>query len=180
EKGGVLCFFLLARVSMPYEGFRFGISRGSTSRSENIDSYYQFSYGTLQHPLSWVDVCFDIPTGQHELEWALAWPGFFDPQYDNIPGYREMVEESRVERKKEPEHYPSGEVLLDNVRFFPWPYDDFETGDFSRQKWKIYGDGSPWVISETNAAFEGRYAAHARPTLDTPRGTSKLELALDT
>ena len=71
----------------------------------------------------------------------------------------------------------SGDVFVDNVRFYPFFYDDFETGIFSPQTWKQNGDGAPWIISDFNAF--GRYSAHVGPTVDYPSGTSNLELIVD-
>jgi len=63
------------------------------------------------------------------------------------------------------------------VRFFPFVFDDFETGDFSNTKWKQNGSGAPWVISNEYAI--GQYSAHASPSLDFPSGQSNLELIVD-
>ncbi len=84
-----------------------------------------------------------------------------------------------------------GHVLLDNVRFFPFVWDDFESGDFSRQKWKqpsidgsggppgkVVQPGAPWTISEEYAI--GRYSAYVGASLEYPHWSrSDLKLHVD-
>ena len=110
-----------------------------------------------------------------KLEWSMAWPAYYDRRYDQhrIDQWIGMSKEYSVENRK----LPSGQVLMDNVRFFPFVYDNFETGDFSATKWRQNGTGGPWKISEENAI--GRYSAHASPTADFQSGTSNLELTVD-
>ncbi|KAL7539895.1 hypothetical protein ACHAXR_009688, partial [Thalassiosira sp. AJA248-18] len=155
--GGRICFILIADAAMPWEDLRF-----------HVDSrFYQFSRGTKKYS-GWVDICVDIRPGKHVLEWSMAWPHYYDNRYSERPT---MVEHNPPENQ----YPPSGQVALDNVRFYPFFYDNFQTGDFSLQKWKQQGDGAPWVISEENE----RYSAHCGPTLDNPSGTSNLEFAVD-
>jgi len=164
--GGRICFYLFAEVALPWEDFRVYLYSDTSNQA-----FYQFTQGTTRYPGSWVDVCFEIPAGKHVLEWALAWPAYYDKAFEERK-VAELIEQSRQHK-----HLPSGHVRMDNVRFYPFVYDNFETGDFSLQKWRQYGDGAPWVISDFNA--HGRYSAHARPTIDIPNGMSNLELAVD-
>lgn len=84
-----------------------------------------------------------------------------------------MIELARTLSSK-----PSGKIWLDNVRFFPLLYDNFETGDFSLNKWRQTGDGAPWVISD-EYAHSGRFSAHTGSTIEHPSGRSNLQLAVD-
>ena len=146
--GGKICFALFAEVAMPWEAFRFLLAS---------DDFYRFDYGTTRTPGSWVDYCFEIPPGKKTLVWSLTEPGYFEKSF------RESKVKRMIEKSREHGTNPSGHVLLDNVRFYPFVYDNFETGDFSLQKWRQSGDGAPWVVSE-GTAFEGRYAAHVSPS----------------
>jgi len=160
--GGRICFYLFADVALPWLDFRFSV--------DSVNSF-MFAQGTSKFPGIWVDVCFDIPPEKHTLEWSLAWPGYYEKAFkeDELAKHIEMTRHS-------PET-PSGRVLLDNVRFFPFVYENFETGDFTLQKWRQNGDGAPWRISEENAL--GQYSAYAGPTSENPSGVSNLQLSVD-
>lgn len=105
----------------------------------------------------------------------MALPSYYFKEYadnmEEIHKWRESLVEQALA--------PLGFVMIDNVRFFPFPYDDFETGDFSLQKWGQTGDGAPWTISNEFSAGSGEYSAYVGPTVEHPRGTSNLQLFVD-
>lgn len=109
-----------------------------------------------------------FPRSVLQLQWSLAHAGYHDVKYrdyKHIDGTRHGVKEL------------SKKVLLDNVRFFPFIYENFEAGKFTLEKWRHFGDGAPWRISEENAI--GRYSAFAGPTPENPVGLSSIKLSID-
>ena len=101
-----------------------------------------------------------------------VWPEYYDKFYAT----EKMNQAIEVARKSS--DLPSGHVLLDNIRFYPFVYDNFETGDFSLQRWRQHGDGAPWRVVADQTP-DGKYAAYAAPTIENARGSSTLELAVD-
>ena len=102
----------------------------------------------------------------------MAWPEYYDKFYAT-----EKMSQA-LESARKSSDQPTGHVLLDNIRFYPFVYDNFETGDFSLQKWRQFGDGALWQVAAKETPF-GKFAAYATPTTDNPSGSSSLELAVD-
>mmetsp|Transcript_18008 Transcript_18008/g.38868 ORF Transcript_18008/g.38868 Transcript_18008/m.38868 type:complete len:91 (+) Transcript_18008:2019-2291(+) len=61
----------------------------------------------------WSETCFVIPSGEHEVEFSLCDPAF------PLPAEALAAKPTK------------GVVQIDNIRVYPFPSDDFESGDFS-------------------------------------------------
>ena len=104
--------------------------------------------------------------------WSLAAPYYYDKRYlqNSMEDALDMASQHGIV-------LPPGIAILDNVRFFPLVYDNFETGDFSHTKWRQEGDGAPWRVT-TEGALE-RHSAFVSATPDMPNGVSTLSLTVD-
>lgn len=100
----------------------------------------------------------------------MVWPEYYEKKY-HIPTRMEIMNSGD-------EVVPSGNIVADYFRFYPFVYDNFSSGDFSSTKWSLLNDGAPWRVILDDHEVVG-HVAFAGPTADKPSGKSELQLAVD-